>query len=87
MKKFLLMLVLMFAVSGCSLMNNARVANDEKEQAENEAYEKSMSVWQKDNKEIHIKKVENNVEVLPLIKGRVSKFKTPKRQEMTVAEL
>lgn len=81
------MLVLMFAVSGCSLMNNARVANDEKEQTENEAYEKSMSVWQKDNKEIHIKKVENNVEVLPLIKGRVSKFKTPKRQEMTVAEL
>ena len=87
MKKILLILGLVFAVSGCSLFNNTHVVSNEKEQAENEAYEKSVSVWQKDNKKVHIKKVESNVEVLPLIKGRVSKFKTPKRQEMTVAEL
>lgn len=88
MKKFLLMFFIIAMLPACASLRHDPAQETAQNEAD-EAYRKSVSVWKEQNKDkkIRVRKAENNVEVLPLIKGRVSKFKTPKRQEMTVAEL
>lgn len=87
MKKLMLMLLMFVMLPACSALRHDPAQEQVQNEAD-EAYRKSVSVWKEKNKdkEIRVKKAENNVEVLPLIKGRISKFKTPKH-EMTVAEL
>ena len=86
MKKIFTALCLVAFLSACSSLY--RNPEQEKVQAEaDEAYRKSVSIWKEKhkNRPVQVKTTEN-VEVLPLIKGRVSKFKTPKPNP-TVAEI
>lgn len=86
MKKIFTALCLIAFLSACSSLY--RNPEQEKLQAEaDEAYRKSVSVWKEKRKERPVQvKTTENVEILPLIKGRVSKFKTPKPNP-TVAEI